>query len=368
MRSKGLTYLRAPGKLIQVGVTVGQSLYREELDELRLAVVSQWPQIMRNRAEPARELSAAVEKSRHYPDGVICLFFQINHKGKPSVYVEYINVNLLDSMSEPALVENSRTQIPLFCWLLQKQLNGPTGWENLANSTILGGRPGVEGFGAARLHSTSSFAPWGSAIVTQGNLFPDLLTDPSMNEKDHPIFLQISKLFDQLERTGGEGDIPILWSQNSQHYEESNVNLVMAEDTGSAHRRTMLIAVAATVLCIFLASWLVSNSAHTDASPRVSGAPEVQREMKFFLWNRQPPKPEVRPFPVPAAAVKLPPAKKPDPAVDQAAELRAEQELRARQEEAAQRKADALRALGVGQTSDEEKKKSDALKALTNGR
>ncbi len=365
MHAKGLTYLRAPGKLIQVGVTVGQSLYRTELDDMRLAVISQWPQLMRNRAETAQELSQAVEKAKHFPDGVICLYFQITHNGKASIYVEYINVNLLESMGAPALVEKSRTQIPLFCWLLQKQLNGPTGWEHLTNSAILSGGHAVVGFGAARLYSASSFAPWGSALVTQENVFPDLQTDQSIAEKDYLIYLQISKLFDQLRKTGGDGDVPILWSQSSRQYEDGGANLVLTEDSGAGSRRKMLVMVAAAVLVSFVGSWLISNSTRTQAAPRMSGAPEVAKEMKFFLWNR----PESNPAPKPVQtlpAQKIP-AKRAE--IDNGAILRAEQDQQARQqEEAVRKKSEALKALGLAQSGDDDKKKSEALKALTNSR
>ena len=366
MHAKGLTYLRAPGKLIQVGVTTGQSLYRAELDEMRLAVISQWPQLMRNRADTAQELSLAVEKAKHFPDGVICLYFQVIHNSKPSIYVEYINVNLLESMGAPALIEKSRTQIPLFCWLLQKQLNGPTGWEHLTNSAILSGGHAVGGFGAARLYPASSFAPWGSALVTQENVFPDLLTDQSIAEKDYLVYLHTSKLFDQLRQQGGEGDIPILWSQSSRQYEEGSANLVLTEDSGAGSRRKMLILVAAAVLVSFIGSWMISTSTRTQAAPRMSGAPEVAKEMQFFLWNRPTPKPEVKPIQAPQAP-KFVPAKKTE--IDNAAIQRAEQEQQARQqEEAARKKSEALKALGLSQSGDDEKKKSEALKALTNSR
>ena len=355
MHNKGITYLRAPGKLIQVGVTTGQSLYRAELDNLRLAAISQWPQIMRNRPEATQELSVAVAKAKNYPDGVICLYLQMSNQGKPSVYVEYLNVNLLDSMVDPALVEKSKEQIPLLCWLLQKQLNGPTGWEHLTTTSISSGTHAVDGFGAARLSPTASFAPWGSAIVTAENTFPDILADPSIAEKDYLIYLQTSKLFQQLERPGGEDEVPILWAQASKSYDEGSINIVSAEEVGSQNRRRMLIGVAAAVVISFVGSYLISSSARSQAAPRISGAPEVQKEMKFFLWN----KPAVKPEPKVLVAV---------PGLKQVLTKRVDGTEAApllKPEDAAKKRADSLQALGLSQPSDEEKRKAEALKALT---
>ncbi len=361
MNNKGMTYLRAPGKLIQVGVTVGQKLHRNELDTLRLAAISQWPQIMRNRTESTQELTSAVEKAKHYPDGVICLYLQIANLGKRSLYVEYLNVNLLSSMTDPALIEKSREQIPLLCWLLQKQLNAATGWENLTTTTIVSGAHVVDGFGAARLSPTASFAPWGSAIVTAENVFPDLLADPSIAEKDYLIYVQTSKMFEQLERTTTvkkEDEIPILWSQTNQNYDESSINLVSGEDRDGQSRRKMLIGVAAAVVVSFIGSWMVSNSTRAQGSIRVT-PPEVQREMKFFLWNRPAPAAEPKAALLPTARVLAAPAK---PAVEVSAPS-------PKPEDTARRRAEALQALGLGQTGvSEDEKRKEALKALTNGK
>ena len=362
MNNKGMTYLRAPGKLIQVGVTVGQTLHRSELDTLRLAAVSQWPQIMRNRTESAQDITSAVEKAKHYPDGVICLYLQITNVGKRSLYLEYLNVNLLDSMTDMALIEKSREQIPLLCWLLQKQPNAATGWENLTTTTIVSGAHIVDGFGAARLSPTASFAPWGSAIVTAESVFPDLLADPSIAEKDYLIYLQTSKLFEQLERTTTtkkEDEIPILWSQTKQNYDESSINIVSGEDEDGQSRRKMLIGVAAAVVVSFIGSWMISNSTRAQGAIRVS-PPEVQREMKFFLWNRPAAKVEPKATPIPTARV-LPVTAK--PAVEVASPS-------PKPEDTARRRAEALQALGLGQTNgvSEEEKRKEALQALTNGK
>ena len=362
MNNKGMTYLRAPGKLIQVGVTVGQTLHRNELDTLRLAAVSQWPQIMRNRADSAKELTSAVEKAKHYPDGVICLYLQIANVGKRSLYLEYLNVNLLDSMTDPALIEKSKEQIPLLCWLLKKQLNAATGWENLTTTTIVSGSHVVDGFGAARLSPTASFAPWGSAIVTAESVFPDLLADPSIAEKDYLIYVQTSKIFEQLERTATikkEDEIPILWSQTNQNYDESSINFVSGEDRDGQSRRKMLVGVAAAVVVSFIGSWMISNSTRAQGSIRVS-PPEVQREMKFFLWNRPAAAVATKATPIPTAKALPTPAK---PALEVTAPS-------PKPEDSSRRRAEALQALGLGQTNGapEEEKRKEALKALTNGK
>ena len=260
------------------------------------------------------------------------------------------------------MIEKSREQIPLLCWLLQKQLNAPTGWENLTTTTIVSGSHVVDGFGAARISPTASFAPWGSAIVTAENVFPDLLADPSIAEKDYLIYLQTSKMFEQLERTTTtkkEDEIPILWSQTKQHYDESRINIVSGDDEGGQSRRKMLIGVAAAVVVSFLGSWMISNSTRAQGTIRVA-PPEVQREMKFFLWNRPAPKVEPKALPVPTAKAILAPAKS---TVEVAAPS-------PKPEDTARRRAEALQALGMGQTNgvSEDEKRKEALKALTNGK
>ena len=117
----------------------------------------------------------------------------------------------------------------------------------------------------------------------------------------------------------------------------------------------MLIGVAAAVVFSFVGSYLISSSARSQAAPRISGAPEVQKEMKFFLWN----KPAVKLEPKALVAVpglKTGLAKRADGT--EAAPL-------LRPEDAAKKRADALQALGLSQPSDEEKRKAEALKALT---
>ena len=364
MNKNGLSFLRAPGKLIQVGMTVGQSRYRAELDELRLAVIAQWPQMMRSRDYLLSELRDSLAKASQETDGVVCLYYKVRSQGKIALYLEFANTNSLDALVNPAIIERCREQIPLLCWLMRNQAGAETGWENLTQSTLISGTHSVDGFGLARLTSRSTFAPWGSVIVTPESLFPDILTDPTSAEKDHYLYLAASRVFDQIERGVPAEDVQVFWSHEVEASIRENTPIISAS-VATHTRGRVWITVCAAVIAGFLGSWFITNQVKSSAASRGSGSSNSSREMKFFLWDR----PDLTATPAkmqgPVEAKPSPTKALEEPKVDRAEIQKAE--------DVAKKRSDALKALGLANAGSaaqdqEAARRADALKALTGGK
>ena len=363
MSKNGLSFLRAPGKLIQVGMTVGQSRYRNELDGLRLSVISQWPQMMRSSTHLMTEFHEALLPASE-GEGVFCLYLKVRNQGKISLYLEFANSNSLDAILNPSIMEHCRQQIPLLCWLLRNQPGAETGWEQLTHSTLISGTNAVESFGLAKVIAPGTFSPWGSVIVTAESLFPDILTDLSSAEKDHFFYLAASRLFDQIDRGVVAEEVEVLWSHDLEASIRENTPII--SDVVHVHSRGRVWAtMAAAIIAGFLGSWFVTNEVKSAVSTHRTQSSSTSREMKFFLWNRHPAAKELKaekvewlkPSPPKSLEVPKTEAKMQGP----------------KTEEVTKKRTDAMNALGLQVSSptapsEQEARRADALKALTDGK